>query len=136
MLGRKEKLYEKFPPFIDKDTDIIPLLQSVIVTTYVRFFELNFSKLGSGGPLLWLLREENLNSGVYLVFCKTAHYCKSTKKYVYQHHTIVYDSNYECKWHGKVLKGALIDNRKGIYLIALEKNDCASKYQCCQTMDK
>ena len=74
VLGIKEKLYEKLPPFVDKDTEIIPLLQSVIVTKYVRFVELNFSKLGNGGPLLWLLREENLNSGVYLVFYKTAHY--------------------------------------------------------------
>jgi len=130
VLGIKEKLYEKFPPFVDKETEIIPLLQSVIVTKYVRFVEPNFSKLGNGGPLLWLLCKENLNSGVYLLYCKTKHYCKSTKNHIYQHHTIVYDSNYEYRWHGKVLKGALIDNRKGQHLIALEKNDRSSKEQC------
>ena len=136
VLGIKEKLYEKFPPLVEKDTEISPLLESDIVSNYVRFVEINLSKLGKGGPLLWLLCEENLKSGVYLLYCKTTYYCRSTKKNIYQHHTIVYDSNYECRWHGRVLKGALIDNRKGQYLIALEKNDRSSKEQCRRTLDR
>ena len=136
VLGIKEKLYEKFPPFVDKDTFLNPLIESEIVTRYVRFVELNLLELGIGGPLLWLLHEKNLKSGVYLVFCKTSHYCKKTKKNIYQHHTIVYDSNYEVTWSGKILKGALIDNRKDKHLIALENKDRSSKDQCRRTLDK
>ena len=136
VLGIKEKLYENFPPSLDIDTFLIPLLESEIVTRYVRFVELNLLELGSGGPLFWLLRENNLKSGVYLVFCKTSHYCKKTKKKIYQHHTIVYDSNYEVTWSDKVLKGALIDNRKDKHLIALEKKDRSTKDQCRRTLDK
>ena len=46
VLGIKEKLYEKFPPFVDKDTFLNPLIEFEIVTRYVRFVELNLTELG------------------------------------------------------------------------------------------
>jgi len=136
VLGINEKLYKQFPPFVSKDTDPFPLLESVIVSTYVSFIEINLLQSGIGGPLYWLLQEENLNSGVYLVFCKTSFHCKSKKQRIYQHHTIVYDSNYQTIWSNKLLQGALIDNRKSQHLIALEKHDWSNKNQCRRTLDK
>ena len=60
--------------------------------------------MGIDRPLFWLIEERNSNSGVYLVFYKIVHYCESTKKDIYQYHTIVHDSNYEICWDGKGLK--------------------------------
>ena len=72
------------------------------------------------------VRERYIRSGIV----------KKNKKNIYQHHTIVYDSNYKVTWSGKILKGALIDNRKDKHLIALENKDCSSKDQCQRTLDK
>ena len=127
----ERQIYKSFPPLHDQDSEALPILESKLLQPYVVFEEVKFD---ARKGIHLLLRKENLDTGVYLVFARCVNTSKDQKR-IYEHHAFVYDSNYKGWFQEKLLRGALIDNwDDGIQ--GLTSEDIEDERRCNRTLKK